>query len=492
MKVLQQFIHSRLAGPPRVGKEGKEMAIEQVHMIGIAGSGLRGMAGILAQLGIQVSGSEIARSSVLDRLQHRGIACSIGHRRENVPSGTQLVLISAAIQEDNPELQEALRRGLPVLKYSELLGMLMRQRSGIAVAGTHGKTTTTAMTVQALQDAGLDPSFLIGGDYPRVGGSAGWGSGDLFVAEACEFDRSFLKLYPKYAIITNVEEDHLDYFHSLGEIQGAFSEFVQHLPKDGYLVLNGDDANSQVLANKTFAGIGWFSLRGEGGDWWAEKIRTEAGGVAFQAVSRSGERVDLSLKIPGIHNVKNALAVTVLMRQIGLPMQSLFETLSSFTGVRRRFEFLCREPAFVIDDYAHHPTEIEMVLRAARETFSGRRLRVVFQPHQYSRTYRFLYGFAQILATADEAMVMEVYAARDSLEDMRRVSSANLVEAVNQLSGRAIYLKNQAAVLDHVLGTFAPGEVFLFLGAGDITNLAHQVASLVVAQPVGVPVEGAV
>ncbi len=491
MTVLHQFIHPRLAGHPLAGKEGREMAIERVHMIGIAGSGLRGMAGILAQMGIQVSGSEIAQSPILDRLQRRGLACSVGHRRENVPPGTQLVLISAAIQEDNPELQEALRRGIPVLKYSELLGLLMRQRTGVAVAGTHGKTTTTAMTVQALQDAGLDPSFLMGGEYSRVGGSACWGSGDHFVAEACEFDRSFLKLYPKYAIITNVEEDHLDYFHSLGEIQGAFSEFAQHLPKDGYLVLNSDDANSQVLANKTFAGIGWFSLRREGGDWWAEKIRPEGGGVTFQAVSRRGERVDHSLKIPGIHNVKNALAVTVLMGQIGLSTQSLAETLSSFTGVRRRFEILCREPAFVIDDYAHHPTEIEMVLRAARETFPGRRLRVVFQPHQYSRTYRFLYSFAQVLATADEAMVMEVFAARDSLEDMRRISSSNLVEAVNQLRGQAVYLKNHAVVLDHVLETFAPGEVFLFLGAGDITNLAHRAAQAL-ARPVGVQVEGAV
>lgn len=452
------------------------VAVERVHLIGVGGTGLRGMAAILAKRGLAVSGSEAAESPVLRVLEDQGIHCTVGHQEENLPPGTQLVLVSAAVDEENPEVQEALRRRIPILKYAEFLGLLMNDRPGIAVAGTHGKTTTTSMITQGLIDAGEDPGFIVGGDYPAIGGSASWGSGRFFVAEACEFDRSFLNLYPTFAVITNIEEDHLDYFSSLFEIQEAFMEFVGHLPRVGYLVLNGDDPHSHLLARHAPCAIGRFSLRAGCGDWWAEALSPRAGGIHFEAASRSGDRVAISLRVPGVHNVRNALALIVLLRRLGIPLPTIVRSLESFRGVKRRFEILLSQPVVVIDDYAHHPTEIEMVLRAARETFPRRRLRTIFQPHQYSRTYRFLNGFAQVLAGTDEVVVTDVFAARDSVEDIKRIDATALVDEVNLHGGSAYYSRDFDSIVEYARSTSRAGDVFLCLGAGDITCLAGRLS----------------
>jgi len=437
----------------------------RIHIVGVAGSGLSGMARLLLSRGIVVSGSEMRDSPMLGTLRELGVHCSIGHDEANLPHGTDLVAITAAVGDDNPEVIAAKRRGIRVLKYAQLVGLLMSERKGIAVSGTHGKTTTTSMVASILAGAGLDPGFIIGGEYPGLGGGSGWGSGDFFVAEACEFDRSFLNLRPRYAIVTNIEEDHLDYFRSLADIQEAFAEFIGRLPPDGCLVTNGDDPGSSSLRARSPAPVVAFSLRPGEGDWWAEGIRPAGAGIRFRARGKGGESADVTLRVPGVHNVKNSLAAIALLRRIGLGLEEIVSGLEKFGGARRRFEILRREPVTVIDDYAHHPTEIDAVLRAARETFPGRRIRFVFQPHQHSRTRLFLAGFADVLAGADEIMVAEVFRARDSNEEVRLVNSDDLAQKVRERGG-------------NVGGgrTWSCGDVIVCLGAGNITSLARQLA----------------
>jgi len=451
-------------------------SVRRVHLVGVAGSGLSGMARLLCSMGMDVTGSEPRESSTLQRLRDSGIRCMVGHSGENLPEDADLVAISAAIGSDNPEVVSARKRGIPVLKYAQLLGKLMLGKSSIAVAGTHGKTTTTAMAASVLAEAGRDPGFLMGGEYPGLGGGSRWGKGEFFVVEACEFDRSFLNFHPSLAIVTNIEEEHLDYFHSLQDIQEAFGQFVGRLPADGCLVVNSDDDHSSHLHRYSRAPVVGFSLRPGAAHWWAEEIHPEGGGIQFRIRSAAGETARVTLRIPGIHNVKNALAVAAVLRQTGLTLEEIAGGLEKFSGVSRRFEILRREPVVVVDDYAHHPTEIAAVLRAARDTFEGRRIRLIFQPHQYSRTWRFLGQFARILADSDEAIVAEVFRARDPAEEVRRVNSAALVDRIQGLDGRAVLAPTFPDILEYLRGTLVEGDVLICLGAGDITQLARRIA----------------
>jgi UDP-N-acetylmuramate--alanine ligase len=448
---------------------------QRVHVVGVAGTGVRGLVHLLHQRGVKITGSEMLDSPVLETFRIRGIDCRVGHSSVNVDGGTNFVLISAAVSESNPEVCEAKQRSIPVLKYAQLLGLLMAEKAGIAVAGTHGKTTTTAMVSLVLQEAGLDPTFLIGGDYPGLGGSSRWGEGSHFVAEACEFDRSFLNLKPKISVVTNIEEDHLDYFHSLKDIQGAFADFVSLLPEDGYLVVNRDDPNSTYLSEFCRSRVGTFSLRPEAADWWAEDVVSEGGGCRFRIAGPDGQEARLRLRVPGIHNVLNALAATAVCRRVGVPLERIAQILETFTGVRRRFDILARGRVVVVDDYAHHPTEILAVLRAARESLRGRRLVAVFQPHQHSRLKVFREQFADVLARFDAAVVTDVYRARDKDEDAKAVQSDSLVRAINERRPLTVaqHAPRFADVLEMLRGRIREGDAVLFLGAGDITDLAR-------------------
>ncbi len=464
-------------------KEPDLSAIRRVHLVGVAGSGLSGLARLFLSAGKEVSGSESQDSPTLQKLECAGVRCAAGHGEANIAPGTELVVASAAIRDENPELVAARRDGIPVLKYARCLGGLMGRRTGIAVAGTHGKTTTTAMVASVLTDAGRDPGFLIGGEYPGLGGASRWGNGEFFVAEACEFDRSFHQLEPVHAIITNIEEDHLDYFESLEEIREAFGVFARLLPPSGTLVLNDDDPNSRHLPECLRCSAAFFSLRSRQGDWWADEIVPQGGGIRFRARSAVGESARVALKVPGVHNVKNALATIALLRRVGLSLDEIVNGMEKFTGVSRRFEILRRDPVVVIDDYAHHPTEIEAVLRAARETFVGRRIRMIFQPHQHSRTRRFLAKFAEILAAADESVVAEVFHARDPIEEVRQVNASVLASEIRRLGGRVVCAPSFPEILDHLRRTLVPGEVLLCLGAGDITLLARRLAAELAEAP---------
>ena len=466
---------------------------KKVHVVGVAGTGLRGLVHLLHARGVEITGSELLESPVLQNLRGRGIPCHVGHKSVNVDRETSLVLVSAAVKASNPEVKAAHARRIPVLKYAEFLGRLMAEKVGIAVAGTHGKTTTTAMSSLVLREAGLNPSFLIGGEHPALGGSSSWDNGDHFVAEACEFDRSFLNLRPRIGVITNIEEDHLDYFKSLKEIQGAFADFVSLIPEKGYLVVNRDDPNSAYLSEFCRSPVGTFSLRPGAAEWWAEGVTPESGGSRFQIVGQSGERAEVRLRVPGRHNVLNALATAAVSRYVGVPLARIARILGTFGGVRRRFDVLSEHPVMVIDDYAHHPTEIQAVLRAARESldlFENRRRRViaVFQPHQHSRLKVFGKRFAEVLSGFDAALVTDVYRARDNDEDVKSVRSDSLVHLMKQLNPgmEALHTPQFADVLRTLGSQVRPGDAVIFLGAGDITNLAARYAqSLVETRALG-------
>lgn len=458
---------------------GLPLADSRIHVVGVAGTGVRGLVHLLHQRGVKITGSEMLESPVLASFRDRGIDCRVGHSSDNLDRSTSHVLISAAVSDTNPEVREAVSRRIPVLKYAQMLGLLMAEKNGVAVAGTHGKTTTTAMISLVLEKSGLDPTFLIGGDYPGLGGSSRWGSGPFFVAEACEFDRSFLNLRPKISVVTNIEEDHLDYFDSLKDIQKAFADFVSLLPEDGYLVVNRDDPHSAYLSEFCRSQVGTFSLRPGAADWWAEDIVPEGSGTRFTVVSHEGEEARIRLRVPGLHNVLNALATIAVCRRAGVPLETIARNLELFTGVRRRFEILARGPVMVVDDYAHHPTEVQAVLRAARESLRGRRLVAVFQPHQHSRLRVFREEFADVLRRFDVAVVTDVYRARDKDEDARLVQSDSLVTAMNSLGapGQAVHAPQFQDVMQFLRKNTRDGDAVIFMGAGDVTDLARVYAA---------------
>jgi len=332
------------------------------------------------------------------------------------------------------------------------------------------------MVAFILSEAGLDPTFVIGGEHPGLGGSARWGLGPHFVAEACEFDRSFLNLRPKMSIVTNIEEDHLDYFESLKDIQGAFADFVSLLPEDGHLVINRDDPHSTYLSEFCRSAVATFSLRPGAADWWAEDIDAGEATTAFTMVHQDA-RARVNLRVPGTHNIQNSLAAAAVARRAGVSFERIAQELSAFTGVRRRFDVLARGRIVVVDDYAHHPTEILAVVRAARQRLPGRRLVAVFQPHQHSRLRRFQKEFADALARFDVSIVADVFSARDKEED-KSVQSDSLVRAVQagDPGAKTVHAPRFEDVLLALRGRVADGDAVIFMGAGNITDLAKNYA----------------
>ena len=451
----------------------------RVHVVGLGGSGVRGIVPLLVARGATVSGSDKNDSPVLERFRRDGVECSVGHSDTNVGPDTDLLLISAAVTKDNPEVRAAERRSIQVVKYAQCLGLLMGEKTGIAVAGTHGKTTTSAMTSFVLMNAGCDPSYVIGGEHPALGGGSRSGKGEHFVAEACEFDRSFLNLRPRAAVVTNVDADHLDYFASLGEIQDAFREFAHLLPSDGFLVYNRDDPNSQFLPLSVQGDAQSFSLEPGKGDWWAERVTFAAGGSSFVLRGPRGIAAEVRLRVPGLHNVRNALACAAVTYWAGVSIERIVDGLARFEGVRRRFDILAEDPCLVVDDYAHHPTEVEAVIEGARQSFPGRQVVCVFQPHQYSRLRRLLEGFSDALKLADEVVVTQVYRARDSEDDVRSVRSQDLADRIRRKGTSALYAEEFERAIGQLEGIVEPEAVVLFLGAGDVTDLAQRFAKMV-------------
>jgi len=446
----------------------------RVHMIGIGGCGMSGLAAMLLRCGARVSGTDARVSAELTRLEQSGARISTQQVAESVPPDADLVVISAAIPPTHPERVEAERRGLRVIKYAELLGLLMARHDGIAIAGTHGKSTTTAWVTYVLRQAGLDPNFVVGATVEQLGGGSGVGNGPHFVVEACEYDRSFLNLTPRRAAILNIEEDHLDCYADLHAIQQAFAAFARRVPPDGLLVLNGQDPRCRAVAEGLSCRVETFGAH-DGATWQAADIVAESGRYRF-LVRHAGQTFGpLRLGLAGRHNVDNALAVIALSRDCGVSWEHIERGLAEFRGAHRRLELRgVVHGISVLDDYAHHPTEIRATLAAARERYAPRRLWCVFQPHQHSRTRFLLADFARSFSLADEVIVPDIYFVRDSERERELVCAQDLVQRITAQGGHARYVPDFAEIVGLLARDVRPGDIVLTMGAGNIWKVADE------------------
>jgi UDP-N-acetylmuramate--alanine ligase len=467
----------------RSRQSAKPYTGQKIHFIGAGGCGMCGLAEFVLAEGGQVSGSDMRASSATDRLSELGATISIGQRAENIAKGTDLVVYSAAVKPENPEMVEAASRGIETLKYAQFLGRLMDLRQGIAISGTHGKSTTTSLLAYALKETGLDPSFVIGPDVPQLGGSGSHvGRGPHLVVEACEFDRSFLNFAPHAAVVLNIEEDHLDYYRDLAEIRHAFADFASRVASDGLLLVNGADLGRREVEAAATCKVETFGIGGQF-DWHAENLEADHGRFSFDAYHRGTLVAPVRMALAGRHHVLNGLTALALATWAGAPARGAAEAIGMFQGASRRMEVLGEAAGVtVVDDYAHHPTEIQVTLKAARERFSPKRLWVVFQPHQHSRTRFLLKSFAQALTVADNIIVPDIYFVRDSDNERQTVSSQDLVGQVQALGSHALYFEDFDSIRRFLVESLDAGDVLMTMGAGDVWRLAQPVLADLAAQ----------
>ena len=454
-------------------------SIQRPFLVGIGGVGMRGAAQLLAARGLPIAGSDRAPDAAASAL-HAIDEATVLHDDGALalPEGTDLLVYSAAVPASHPLRRDAHARGIPTWSYATLLGALMAPRRAICVAGCHGKTTTSSLLSSALVHAGADPSYLIGGTLHEYGSGARAGDGPHFVAESCEFDRSFHRHEPTIAIVTNVDEDHLDYYADLAEIQESFREFAARLPHHGVLLVN--DAHAPVFEGdvRLRAALETYGF-GDDATWRISDptLRDDGGGIAFH-VEREGAPVGmLSMPLYGHHNALNAVAAFAAMVHAGIDADVARTALGAFQGVGRRLELIAdRRDVRIYDDYGHHPTEIRATLRALRPRHPARRVIVVFQPHQASRTRCLLDGFAAALAEADQVWMPPIHFARDSEEARRAVTSEDLARHVRNEGGHAIALPDLDAVVEHALEHARAGDVIVTMGAGNIDEVARALA----------------
>jgi UDP-N-acetylmuramate--alanine ligase len=443
---------------------------QPVHFVGIGGAGMSGIAVVLHQLGVAVTGSDLKASRYTRRLGAEGIPVTIGHAAENVRDAA-VVVISSAIPGSNPEVRAAEAATIPILRRAEMLARLMTLRRGIAVAGTHGKTTTSSMISHVLNQCGLEPTFLVGGELNDIGSNAGVGKGEWLVAEADESDGSLLYLRPEVAIVSNVELDHHANYGCLDEVRDVFRRFVALLPPDGLLVLvagsGGEELGAYTGAQIVRVGVGE-------GDLQAAVERVDDTGSEFTVSADGAELARVTLRVPGEHNVLNALCALAVLQRAGIEPEQAAPHLATFSGAARRFQLIGRHDGVqVVDDYAHHPTEIEATLRAAMRGGHGRVI-AVFQPHLYSRTRYLQREFGHALTLADEAVVTDVFPAREEPEP--GVTGKLIVDGYlsERPGGPVWYLPRLSDVVRHLAGRVRDGDLVLTLGAGDIFRAGEQ------------------
>ncbi|MEF2155401.1 UDP-N-acetylmuramate--L-alanine ligase [Luteimonas sp. FXH3W] len=453
----------------------------RVHFVGVGGTGMNGIAEVMATLGYEVSGSDMAENATTRRLQSIGVEVFQGHAAANV-LGTDCVVVSSAIKQDNPELMEARAQRIPVVPRAEMLAELMRFKRGIAVAGTHGKTTTTSLCASVLGEGGIDPTFVIGGKLLAAGANAKLGKGDWLVAEADESDGSFLRLNPQIAVVTNIDADHLEnYGNDFAKVQAAFHEFLHRLPFYGLAILCIDDPEVAALAANTSRHVVTYGLSSHA-DVRAEEVTQEGGRMRFMLCLPDQTRTPIELNMPGHHNVLNALAAATVAWELGVPLPAIQKALAAFGGVGRRFNSLGMHRTTkgatveVVDDYGHHPKELEAVFKAARGGWPDRRLVVAFQPHRYSRTRDLFDEFAGVLSGVDALVLTEVYPAGEqpiagaAAKDLARaIRARGRIEPV--VVGSA---KELAGVLNELL---QDGDLLLMMGAGDIGAAAQAIGN---------------
>ena len=445
--------------------------IQHVHFVGIGGIGMSGIAEVLLNLGYQISGSDLKESEVTRRLVSLGCSIAYGHRKENVKEA-DVVVVSSAVRPGNPEVEVAEQRLIPVIPRAEMLAELMRMKVGVAIAGTHGKTTTTSLIATVLAAGGLDPTVVIGGRLNSLGSNARLGQGDFLVAEADESDGSFLKLMPTIAVVTNIDADHLDHYAGIEEIKEAFHQFLNKIPFFGLAVLCLDHPNIQSLIPKLKKRFTTYGLTTQA-DFQAKEITFDGLSTTFDVLHQRQEVGRLRIQMPGLHNVYNALATVATAFELEIPFQVVQDTLRDFGGIQRRFHIKGEKKGIlIVDDYGHHPVEIMATLKAARTGWE-RRVIAVFQPHRYTRTQALFQEFLTAFYDADVLILTEIYAAGE--DPIPGVEARALFEGIREYGHKDVtFLGNKKEIVDHLLGIVRSGDLVVTLGAGDIWQIADE------------------
>jgi UDP-N-acetylmuramate--alanine ligase len=445
--------------------------IQHIHFVGIGGIGMSGIAEVLLNLGYHISGSDIKESEVTRRLQALGCEIQYGHRKENVREA-DVVVVSSAIRQGNPEVDVAEQRLIPVIPRAEMLAELMRMKIGVAIAGTHGKTTTTSLIATVLAAGGLDPTVVIGGRLNSIGSNARLGQGDFLVAEADESDGSFVKLMPTIAVVTNIDPEHLDYYQGIEEIKETFLSFLNRIPFYGLAVLCLDHPNIQSLIPRLKKRFTTYGLTTQA-DFQAKEISFEGLSTTFDVIHHTQDIGRLKIRMPGLHNVYNSLATLATAFELDIPFLVVQETLRDFSGVQRRFQIKGEKKGIlIVDDYGHHPVEIIATLRAAR-TGWGRRVVAVFQPHRYSRTQALFRDFLTAFNDANVLILTEIYpAGEDRIEG---VEAKALFEGIRDYGHKNVtFIADKKEIVDHLLRIVTPGDLVITLGAGDIWQVSDE------------------
>ena len=462
--------------------------VKHVHFVGIGGSGMSGIAEVMLNLGFEVSGSDIVDGPAIQRLRMLGAKVHVGHADANV-SGANAVVTSTAVKPDNPEVAAARTRRIPVVPRAMMLAELMRLKQGIAIAGTHGKTTTTSLIASVLAEAGMDPTFVIGGRLEAAGSHAKLGSGEFIVVEADESDASFLYLQPVLAVVTNIDADHMEtYGHDFSRLRQAFLEFIEHLPFYGMAVLCIDDANVRSLVPIITKQVTTYGLS-EAAQIRAVDVEADGGRMRFRVTRRIGYNgheqsapdLKVSLNLPGLHNVQNALAAIAVGMEIGVPDAAIIKALAEFGGVGRRFQRYGEVPLAsggaltLVDDYGHHPVEMAATIAAARGAFPGRRLVLAFQPHRYTRTRDCFEDFVKVLSSVDALLLTEVYAAGEA--PIVAADGRALARAV-RVAGRVepVFVEDVSALPEAIRAAAKGGDVVITMGAGSIGGVPANLA----------------
>jgi UDP-N-acetylmuramate--alanine ligase len=442
--------------------------IKHVHFVGIGGIGMSGIAEVLLNLGYKVTGSDIRATAITTRLEQLGAAVYVRHAAENV-KGAHVVVTSSAVRADNPEILEAQRRKIPVIARAEMLAELARLKYAITVAGTHGKTTTTSMIATVLDRAGYDPTVVVGGLLNTIGSNARLGKGDFIVLEADESDRSFLLLSPTIAVVTNIEADHLDHYRDLEDIQTAFLSFINKVPFYGAAVLCIDEPGVQSLIPRIKRRIVTYGAAATA-DVCIIDVHLEGLGSTFTLRFNGGKTQKLSLNVPGMHNVLNATAAFAAARDMDIDVGVIAGALETFRGVDRRFQIKSRDDVTVIDDYAHHPTEIRATLKAAK-CGNFRRIFAIFQPHRYTRTFHFFDDFARAFNLADVVLILDIYPAGEN--PIEGITTPALVDKLKSFGHKnAIYAPDFETIESYIIANAKTGDAVVVMGAGSVTKLS--------------------
>ena len=442
----------------------------KIHMVGIGGTSMSGIAEILVNFGFQVTGSNNVETNTTKKLEQSGIKVTIGHNKENV-TDQDVVVYTAAVKQDNPELISAKEKNIPIIERADFLGELTRCfKDTIAISGTHGKSTTTSMVSMCFLEALKDPSIQVGADLKAINANYKVGNSDYFIIEACEYVESFLKFSPKSEIILNIDNDHLDYFKNFENIKNAFVKYVKLLPEDGLLVVNGDDKNALDLTNFTKAKTLTYGISNKNTDFFAVNIAFDDNGFPeFDVYSKNKFYGKIALSVTGTHNILNALGCIALCDYYGISYEDIKSGLLKFTGAGRRFEFKGKfNDASIFDDYGHHPTEIIATAKALMNKKYNKSW-VVFQPHTYSRTYSLLEDFAKALLNFDNIIVLDIYAARE--KNTYGISSQDLVNKIHDLGKDAMYIPDFDACVEFLKENVQPNDIVLTQGAGTVTEI---------------------